>query len=75
MLIPVYSADKYLEKFLDSIDRQDYRDLEIIIVDDGQSDGSFSIYKEYAAEDVLKGKAMLYQTGRPLSYEQLVKGE
>lgn len=51
VIIPVYNAEKYLGKCLDSIVRQDYRELEIIIVDDGSTDGSFSICKEYAAND------------------------
>lgn len=51
IIVPVFNAENYLEKCLDSIVGQDYRDIEIIIVDDGSTDGSFSICKEYAAAD------------------------
>lgn len=38
IIIPVYNGEKYLQKSIDSIITQTYKDLEIIIVDDGSTD-------------------------------------
>lgn len=51
VVIPVYNSEKYLEKCLDSILKQTYKDLEIICVDDGSADKSFNILKKYASKD------------------------
>jgi len=47
-VIPVYNAEKYLERCLDSVLSQDLEDLELICVDDGSSDGTLGILKNYA---------------------------
>ncbi len=51
IIIPLYNAKKYLAKCLDSILQQDFRALEIIIVDDGSTDNSSRIYLEYEQKD------------------------
>ena len=51
VIIPVYNVEPYLRKCLDSVVGQTYRDLEILIVDDGATDGSGKICDEYAATD------------------------
>ena len=40
VIVPVYNVEKYIRKCLDSIVNQTYRDLEIILVDDGSTDAS-----------------------------------
>ena len=51
VIVPVYNVESYLRKCLDSIVGQTYKKLEIILVDDGSTDGSGSICDEYAKED------------------------
>lgn len=51
IVVPVYNVEKYLKKSIESIINQTYRNLEIIIIDDGSSDNSYSICKEYAKRD------------------------
>lgn len=51
VVIPVYNADRYLEKCLDSVIRQTYSNLQIILVDDGSTDNSAQICRRYAEED------------------------
>lgn len=51
VIVPVYNVEKYLRKCLDSICGQTYRNLEILCVNDGSTDGSAAILEEYAAKD------------------------
>lgn len=51
VIIPVYNVEPYLRECLDSVVNQTFRDLEIICVNDGSTDGSAAILDEYAAKD------------------------
>lgn len=51
VIVPVYNAERYLRHCLDSIVGQSYGNLEILLVDDGSSDGSPLICDEYARAD------------------------
>lgn len=51
VIIPVFNVEPYLCECLDSVLRQSYRELEIIIVDDGSTDGSGSICDNYQKMD------------------------
>ena len=51
IIVPVYNAEKYLVRSLNSILNQTYKNLEIIIIDDCSTDNSKKIIKEYALKD------------------------
>lgn len=51
IIIPVYNAEKYLEKCIDSIIKQTYSSLEIILINDGSSDRSLQICNRYLKYD------------------------
>ncbi|MBR5160328.1 MAG: glycosyltransferase family 2 protein, partial [Thermoguttaceae bacterium] len=51
VIIPVYNVEPYLRECLDSVVNQTFRDIEIICVNDGSTDGSPAILEEYAAKD------------------------
>lgn len=51
VIVPVYNCNQYLNKCLDSIINSTYKNLEIILIDDGSKDGSGLICDEYAKKD------------------------
>lgn len=51
MLIPAYNVEKYLPQCLDSVLAQTYRDLQIVVIDDGSNDGTWMVMQEFAAKD------------------------
>ena len=51
VIVPVFNSEQYLEKCLDSIVKQTFDDMEIIIVDDGSTDGSLGICNAYGRLD------------------------
>lgn len=48
VIIPIYNTAAYLRKALDSICGQTLKELEIILIDDGSTDGSRGIIEEYS---------------------------
>lgn len=51
VIVPVYNVADYLEQCLDSILNQTYKEFEVILVDDGSTDTSYSICGEYVKRD------------------------
>ncbi|SEL82224.1 Glycosyl transferase family 2 [Butyrivibrio sp. ob235] len=51
VIIPVYNIKEYFKDCIESVINQTYRDIEIILVDDGASDGSEVMCDDYAAKD------------------------
>jgi CDP-glycerol glycerophosphotransferase len=51
VIVPIYNVERYLPACLDSLQAQTFRDIEVLMVDDGSPDGSAAIASEYAARD------------------------
>ena len=51
IVIPIFNVSKYLEKCIDSIINQTYKNLEIILIDDGSTDNSGEICDKYSQKD------------------------
>lgn len=51
VIVPVYNAEQYIRRCVDSILNQTYTDFELILVDDGSTDFSSAICDMYASQD------------------------
>ncbi len=51
IIIPVYNAEKYISRCIESLLKQTYNNLEIILVNDSSTDGSLAVCEEYANKD------------------------
>lgn len=51
IIVPVYNVEKYLKRCLDSLVNQTLKDIEIICINDGSTDGSLAILNEYVRND------------------------
>ena len=51
VIVPIYKAESYLYKCIDSLLTQTLADIEILLIDDGSPDGSGMICDEYARKD------------------------
>lgn len=51
IIVPVYNGEQYLEQCLNSICKQTYRNLEVLVIDDGSKDNSLTIIKQFVNLD------------------------
>lgn len=52
VIVPVYNAERYLHRCIDSILAQTFTDFEVLLIDDGSKDKSGEICDEYAKKDI-----------------------
>ena len=62
VIVPAYNVEKYLRRCLDSLVYQTYPHLEILVIDDGSTDGTRGIIEEYVSR--FAGKVFLYAQER-----------
>lgn len=65
VIVPVYNGKKYLSEALRSVICQSYQNLEILVIDDGSTDGSAEICDQFAAQD--KRIQVIHQENKGLS--------
>ena len=65
VIVPIYNVEEYLPACIESILNQTYRDLEILLIDDGSTDNSGKICDEYAEKD--KRCIVIHQQNKGLS--------
>lgn len=80
IIVPVYNTKKYLSKCIDSILGQTYKNFELIIVNDGSTDGSYGVLKKYEENDsrvvLLNNKIPSGNPGTPRNQAlKVAKGE
>lgn len=78
VIIPVYNVEEYIKECLDSLLMETYKDLQILIVDDGSTDRTMDIVKDY--EDKFEDFTILYQKNQGVSVARntafdYIKGE
>lgn len=54
VIVPVYNCEKYVRQTIESMINQTYKNLEILLIDDGSTDNSLAICNEYLSDDRVK---------------------
>ena len=65
IIIPVYNADKFIARCLDSIIKQSFKDFNVVIIDDGSKDSSGEIIDAYASQ--FKNFRIIHQENQGVS--------
>src|ERR1700761_555678 len=69
-----YNGERFLSKQLDSLLRQSYSNIEIVIADDCSTDNTWSILQDYADKDArVKPYKNKYNLGHTLNFEKAIK--
>ena len=63
VIIPVYNTEKYIEKCLESLAKQEMQDFEVIVVNDGSTDNSKKVIKNYMQNSKLNVKYLEKENG------------
>ena len=67
IIIPAYNAEKTIEKCIESVLSQTYKNFEIIVINDGSTDRTKEICKKYTNENNIIVKAKIIKNGK-ISY-------
>ena len=51
IIIPIYNGSRYIKKSIECLRNQEYKDFEALLIDDGSTDDSLELCKEYTKED------------------------
>ena len=51
IIVPAYNIESYIGRCLESILNQSHKKIEILVIDDGSTDGTWNVIKHYAAKD------------------------
>ena len=51
IIVPVYNSEKYIDRCLEAIQNQTYKDIECLCIDDGSTDSSIQICQQYVKRD------------------------
>lgn len=70
IIVPIYNVEPFLRKCLDSVINQTYKNLQIVLIDDGSTDNSFFIAKEYFEKD--NRITLIKKTNKGLSHTRNV---
>lgn len=73
VVTPIYNNEEYLRDCLESLIRQTYGDIEYIFIDDGSTDKSFNIVKDYGNYPNVKIMSNTYNLGIVSAYKEAVK--
>ena len=60
VIVAAYNAEKYIRRCLDSILAQTMPDFEVIVVNDGSTDGTPAILEEYASQGMRRGESTAF---------------
>ena len=62
IIVPVYNVEKYINECLSSLINQTYKNIEIVVINDGSSDNSLSLIEEYSRiDDILVMLVLIMQ--------------
>ena len=68
VIVPIYNVEEYLDHCLSTIEKQTFRDFEVLLINDGTPDNSMDIAKRYAEKD----KRFLSNLSNAHGYNQLM---
>ena len=64
IVIPAYNAAEFIEKTLDSVDAQTFRDFEVVVIDDGSTDDTHAVANAYLSRKKMAGRCLRQPNGK-----------
>lgn len=63
IIIPMFNCERYIKECLESLDKQTFKDFEILLIDDGSTDSTQEVISDYAEESTLNIKMIEQENG------------